>query len=266
MGYKFIDENKEHLHTLDGKPLLGTTTVLEVIAKPLTWWASGLACAEFGWMNPKPYNKPKPPQDEVMAKATAGLEMIKGMNIDQYLAHLNKAYRAHKSKLDDSADKGIKLHEKIETWILGQMGMGPGLMFPEPELEPFIEWSKTNIKKFLAVEKCHYSEKLWIGGRSDILYQDFQDRILIGDNKSSKQQYFSHLVQMGGYAIEIEENGLFEPNGAIVMPPLKVDGAVVFAFGEGFKVPEPVYGLEDYKESYKAALTLYKHKKKFEGD
>jgi hypothetical protein len=55
--YRFleIDENGQecHLHQLwserkqDWENLTGTTTVLEVLGKPLTWWASGLAVKEF---------------------------------------------------------------------------------------------------------------------------------------------------------------------------------------------------------------------------
>ena len=41
--YRYIDENKAHLHLLDEKPLLGTTTCLGILDKPLTWWAAGQA-------------------------------------------------------------------------------------------------------------------------------------------------------------------------------------------------------------------------------
>ena len=37
--YKF--DAKEHLHSLDSKPLVGTSTVMGIVAKPLTWWAAG---------------------------------------------------------------------------------------------------------------------------------------------------------------------------------------------------------------------------------
>jgi len=40
--YKFIDANKEHLHTLDDKPLIGTTTLLKEVHPPmLSWYGSG---------------------------------------------------------------------------------------------------------------------------------------------------------------------------------------------------------------------------------
>ncbi|KKL09949.1 hypothetical protein LCGC14_2560730, partial [marine sediment metagenome] len=51
MKYTFNED--KHLHLLDGKPLTGTSSVGNVLAKGgLVWWSSGLACAEFGWLNP----------------------------------------------------------------------------------------------------------------------------------------------------------------------------------------------------------------------
>ena len=44
--YKYIDEGKEHLHTYLGKPLLGTSTVVGVLSKNLTWWAAETAAVE----------------------------------------------------------------------------------------------------------------------------------------------------------------------------------------------------------------------------
>ena len=42
--YRFIDENGKHLHTLDGIPLIGTSTAVQVLGKGgLTWWAAELA-------------------------------------------------------------------------------------------------------------------------------------------------------------------------------------------------------------------------------
>ena len=49
MKYQFNE--KEHIHTLDDKPLMGTSTVVGIIAKPLTYWASGLAVGKLGCEN-----------------------------------------------------------------------------------------------------------------------------------------------------------------------------------------------------------------------
>jgi len=46
--YRYIDTNKEHLHTLDDRPLYGTSTVCGIIGKDgaLAWWAAELAAVE----------------------------------------------------------------------------------------------------------------------------------------------------------------------------------------------------------------------------
>src|SRR5437899_1811597 len=49
--YRFHDKDGEHLHTLDGKPLIGTSTAIRVLNKPLTWWAAGMALTPLGWLN-----------------------------------------------------------------------------------------------------------------------------------------------------------------------------------------------------------------------
>ena len=44
--YKYIDEGRKHMHTIDGKPLLGTSSVVDIIAKTLHWWSAELAAIE----------------------------------------------------------------------------------------------------------------------------------------------------------------------------------------------------------------------------
>src|SRR5258708_4411153 len=101
MIYKFDKEN--HLHSLDGKPLIGTSTVVGVVSKPLTWWASGLAVAKLGWVKELTlYSKPKPTKEQISKNAQQRLESagvhllsVKDMDAQQYLSLLDKAYRAH---------------------------------------------------------------------------------------------------------------------------------------------------------------------------
>lgn len=263
VGYKF--DEVEHIHSLDGLPLHGTTTVLGVISKPLTWWASGMACAEFGWINPKPYNKPKPTKEDVLAAARPVLEAIKTMDIDAYLAKLDKAYRAHNVKLDKSADEGVDLHSMIEAYVQSQLTGIPQL-FDEEKIKPFIEWSKKNVKRFLWAEACHYSRRLWIGGRSDFGYEDMEGKIVLGDIKSSREAYLSHFLQAGAYAMQIEEHGLFTDAGKSILGPLTVDYFAIFPFGGGFKEPSIRKDTFNFKQGFESALGLYRIKKLFEGE
>src|ERR1700691_4018829 len=120
--YRFINEKREHLHTLDGKPLVGTSTVTKVIAKPLTWWASGLAVGQLGWV------KKLDPRDATAEEIEANSKLRMSMAIDQldayktmfapdYIKLLDKAYRAHADSLDKSADKGTDMHAELEGYV-----------------------------------------------------------------------------------------------------------------------------------------------------
>jgi len=97
--YVFIDENKEHIHTYLGKPLLGASTVTGVLAKPLTWWASGLACEKFGWMNKGNAKTGWTSIGARLQKATEYQDMIGKLSPENYLELLDEAYSAHSKKL-----------------------------------------------------------------------------------------------------------------------------------------------------------------------
>jgi hypothetical protein len=56
-GYRFLDEKGEHVHLLNGQPLVGTSQIGNVLAKPLAWYGSGKAVEVFGCPNPKVSNQ-----------------------------------------------------------------------------------------------------------------------------------------------------------------------------------------------------------------
>src|SRR3990167_9943180 len=116
MKYRFLNKDGEHLHQLwienEWKNLTGTSSVVNVLAKPLTWWASGLACEKFGWLNPK-----KNPQEIVRQALQEGWERVKGLSLEAYEKLLGEAYKAHSVNLKDSAEKGTDLHFELEHWV-----------------------------------------------------------------------------------------------------------------------------------------------------
>lgn len=126
--YKFINEKKEHLHTFDGKPLTGTSSVTEVLAKPLTWWASGKAVETLGWVKGadwKTLKTDEAKQEELkrrIAVVAPKFAEIKEMDEATFLALLDKAYRAHSENLKKSADKGTDLHAELERFVKTKMG------------------------------------------------------------------------------------------------------------------------------------------------
>src|SRR3990167_9275112 len=109
MKYQF--NNEEHLHLLDGKSLTGTSSIGNVLAKPLTWWASGLAVSKLGWI--KKADTRKATKEEVALNAEARIisaetwkDKIGEMTYEEYLNILDEAYKAHSVKLKDSAKSG----------------------------------------------------------------------------------------------------------------------------------------------------------------
>ena len=254
---RFSFNEADHVYLLDNKRMHGTTTVLEIMGKVLTWWASSLAVKEMGWINPK--DEGVTPQERLETAAKRLVE-VKSMSPEGYLAFLDKAYRAHSVRLKDTASAGTDLHSAVEEWIRGEMTTA-GTLLPDERLTSFIAWSKQNVKRFLASEICTYSERLWVGGKFDFIYEDNGGRIILADVKSAKACYYSQFVQMGSYDICLTESGGYTEKGDKVFTlPKPIDAHAVFLFGgpKGFTAPVLSNGTIRNKRSFESALQLYK--------
>ena len=88
---KYEFDARKHAHTLNGKPLMGVTTVLSVISKPaLIQWSANMAC------------------DYVKDNLT---------DITQLENVLLEARTAHRKKKETAGDWGTGVHKAIEEWI-----------------------------------------------------------------------------------------------------------------------------------------------------
>lgn len=258
MNYKFIDEGKKHLHTLDDKPLLGTSTVVGVLAKPLTWWASGMAVGLFGWLNPKLHTL-----QERTSRAREALDMIKELDLDDYMSLLKKAYGAHAEKMDISAEAGTDMHALLEDYVNLCIDKNGGIpVVPNGQendkVKLFADWAVKNVELFLYSEVHVYSEEMWTGGITDLVFVMKDGKRLIGDFKSSKEAYLSQFIQIAGYDLQQDENGFLNNDGVRLSDPLKIDGYVVFPFGGKEFVPTFRYNTEELREGFKSACFLYK--------
>lgn len=263
--YRFIDEKGEHLHTLDGKPLMGTTTVTGVLAKPLTWWASGLAVGSLGWV--KKLDTRQSSKDEVAMNARIrlesskhALETLKTLSPEEYLKKLDDAYRAHSVKLSSSAQAGTDMHELLENYVKAHMaGLLESVNYSDPRVKLFHEWTGKNVKRFLWAEGYCYSQKMWTGGCSDVGAELLDGSIVIIDFKSSKEAYDSHFIQIGGYAIMVEENGIVNFVGEPILKLEKpISQFIVFPFGASQVEPCVKYNVDEYKLGFEACLVLHK--------
>jgi hypothetical protein len=258
--YNFDSEN--HIHLLDSRPLFGTTTVGKVLSKGgLTYWASGCAVKSLGWVDPKikKYGKQigTVPIAERVATAEIALGELKSLTPREYLNRLDLAYKAHSVKLNDSAEAGTDAHYEAEKWILSYMD---GKDY-EPEFEPvakFAEWARKNVKRFILSEGHTYSERLWVGGIIDCLYEDLEGKICLLDFKSSSGIYISQKVQTSGYSIQLEESGAFTPDGTQILEPTKVDYYAIWSFGMDIVEPVREFRMSKLREAFEHEVCLYK--------
>lgn len=250
---------KDHIHLLNGVPLIGTTTALNVIEKPLTWWASGMACSTMGWRNPK-----KEGQGAFQVAATEQLERIKKMAVPEYMKLLDTAYRAHNARKEKAADEGTDRHALVEQYINAQLVGYVNQVIP-PEIEPFHLWAKQNVKRFLFSEVHCYSEPLWVGGIADFGYENMAGEVVLCDLKSSREPYFVHWAQIAGYDIQIQENGGLDSKGNKVFTlPKEPSSYAVFCAGYDLGKPFFETRIGTAKKAFCFAVNLYREKMYFE--
>lgn len=264
-GYRFLDEKGEHVHLLNGRPLVGTSLIGNVLAKPLAWYGSGKAVEVFGCPNPKVLTKiknKKATKEEIEANWKAlelALHNLQHASVDDYVKLIDKAYRAHDTYKRERAVVGTDVHAECEKFIRMQMaGVGlPKASFSE-QIHPFIDWSHENVFRYLWSEGHCYSEKHWLGGISDVGYKTFDGKFGILDFKSTKEAYVSQFWQCAGYDIQISENGVLDKNGNLLYTlESPISEYCIFAFG-GDK-PQP-YFFSDPKgaqEAFLACLLIY---------
>lgn len=266
--YKFQNENNEHIHTLDGKPLRGTSTVLSVLAKPLTWWAAGLAVGHLGWTPIKdPKSRQAFPKEQRLESLRERFEIIKGMDEEQFLKCLDEAYYAHSKKLDTTAKTGIDMHSELEAYVKSCMDFNngiprAGLDHEHHAVQTFARWAVNNVHKFIASEAYCFSERLWTGGIVDLVYQDTAGRYVIFDFKSAKAAYDTHFLQDAGYHIAIQENGIYDANGNIVLDVWTIsvqDNVYYGVLPFGMPEPEPQfrYDTENLRKGFESCVVLH---------
>lgn len=259
--YKYIDEKKQHLHTLDGKPLIGTSSVVSVMAKNLTWWAaetSAIECLETGEKIPTI-------REEYLA-ACASPDKKKAIDALQIKYPIFKKARfAHFDDKNKKAKKGTNRHELLEVYVKKCIADNDGIPLNDYAFDSddpilnFKAWVIENIKKFLWSELHCYNENLWTGGIADVGWEDKQGRIIAGDFKSSKEAYFDQVVQVAGYDLEITHSGGLTPDGDKIFDlPNPIQGYCIVPFGGETLMPELFWDIENYKEGFKSALSLHK--------
>jgi hypothetical protein len=218
---------KKHIYTLDGKPLMGITSVLGVIAKP----------ALIGWA------------------ARKAVEYIKE-NFEGELTEelLENAKCAHSDIAEEAAGRGTEIHKGIEVYINDciKMTLGEAMNVTsiDSAVQKFISWAVDNKIKFLESEKRMYSEKMWTAGTVDLVFEKDSKRY-IGDIKTYAKIWDRvPFFQMAGYALMLEEMGQ------------KIDGSCIINITKDTNelTEKWSYNMTEDKKSFEAALQIYNTK------
>lgn len=264
---KYRFDRLNHIHSYDGEPLMGTSTVVQIVSKgsSLQWWASRMACEKFGFRHHKKHTA-----DEIVFNATNHLHEIKGMDIDQYMMLLKSAYHAHKNQLEESAAEGVNMHGLVELYIKAKIS-GDTSYTVHPKLRSFDDWAMKNVRQWLFSEAHCYNLALWVGGICDLAYIDMDGNYVIGDVKNRSEYYITDFLQIAGYAHQIFSNGICDENGKSLRFSNQEDGVgLVFSRHEMFpmeKFSAPVSCPLDTAEMTRGfinAVALHKLKLDFE--
>jgi len=251
MRYQFNE--KLHLHLLDDKPLTGTSSVEDVLSKNLVWWAAELAaveCLESG--------------EKIETIRQEYEEAAKSKDKKSAIDALQKKYPifktaryAHYQSKNKSAKKGVNLHEELEAFVKGEMGIIKKREY-DPKIQPFIEWAKENVKRFLYSEAHCFDEELWVGGISDAGAELMDGKYAVIDFKSSKEVYTNQFIQTAGYATQIDKNGLWDKNGEVNKKLDKIEALIVVPFGAEIIKPDIRFNVDDYKQGFEWCVGLYR--------
>ena len=239
---KYRFDEKKHVHLLDEKILKGTTTVIkEVLPPPLAWYGSGMACKMLGWYDRKQGRTNYLSDEEGMPELTTRLNLIKTMTPEEYLGLLDRAYQAHDEYKKEKGDWGKETHSHIEKVVREAISVNEGQLSEKPyeneAVERFASWGRG--KKFLFSEVHVYSEKLWLGGIIDLVYED--DGIHLGDVKTGKRIYEGVFIQDGMYDYQQEENGFLSSEGEVLGKPVKIKGYTAINIPREGGVKEKTY-------------------------
>lgn len=242
-------EKYRHYHRPgDPRPLPSVTEILGVIAKPaLTGWAfkmarlTALAAARAAYAATHFEVASPGPRNNVGALPSSTFACL-ALSPHSFMAIVEKTAPSSQWKLPKTeADIGTLVHARIESEIRVELGQNvPIVPVPESDVvdgrkvphpawnayQAYLAWRSSHRVKIVSIEQRVYSMKLGFAGTSDIVcYID--DKLTVGDFKTSKAVYPEYLLQVAAYrAAVIEMEGKENPD-------MKNLGGVILRFPKG---------------------------------
>ena len=173
--YKYIDEGKTHLHTFEGKPLIGTSTVAkESVNKGdgLMQWFGDLAALDAlgsGGMLESEHLQLVAEYEDAQKINDWKAKSNAMRKIDGKYKAFASARKAAIRKRDGSAAVGTARHGVLESYIAHCIEKGGTPVKAEHEgIQMFIDWALAEVDTFYFTEANCFSAKLWLGGIADI--------------------------------------------------------------------------------------------------
>lgn len=273
LKYRFLEN--EHLHQLfserkqDWENLTGTTTILDVLGKPLTWWAAECAaveCLEAG-------DKIPTIREEYLFACESGNKKVGIDALQVKYPIFKKARFAHFDSRNKKAEEGTDLHAELEKYVKWNMAFKSGVGLDKKELTQkwddkvisFARWAEENVKRFIGSEVYCYEELLFIGGIIDCVAELKDGSYTIIDFKSAKEAYFSMFVQCALYNLQLSRNGALDANGKSLFKLDKpISQYVVVPFGAKELKPVVNNNIINLQEAALACIKIYRQKSFFE--
>ena len=168
------------------KELPSVTTILSILDKPaLMPWAAKTTAAAF---------------KEAVINSIDCLSEELLDNIEQ------EAKGAYRKKSTEAMDIGTRVHKIIESWIHSD-----GLLTPDEVIDPyakrgleaFLTWGEQHDIEIVSNEQVVTDDMLY-AGRYDLLAK-VDGKLTLIDFKTASGIWFSNWLQLGGYAIAIDE-------------------------------------------------------------
>lgn len=229
-----FDEVK-HVHSLNGKPLTGVTTLMDkTLSKPaLIPWA---VKTTVEWI-----------------KANCQVSQLG----EAYLVSendLENAKKEHTKRKTDAGDWGSRVHNACEVWCkTGELPQEQDEIYPS--VMNFVNFIQNNGFMVLDTERPVWSKEWWLGGIFDLVLER-DGKVYIADIKTSSGIYDSHFIQMGAYYKCLTENGwqkdygVDDFTGAIVIN-LKKDNKMAWCSSEA---------LDAMVDCYAGMISIYRNR------